>query len=67
MLNTILRVLLALWVIGYLLAACVPMLLGSSPTTGMGPVAGAILLVPWFAGVVILVSLIWLTRRRRRG
>jgi len=65
MVNTILRVLLAIWVLGFLLISCVPILSGHLIAGGVGLVAGAILLVPWLVGVVILGVLVWLTNPRR--
>lgn len=62
--NSVLRLLLAIWVIGFLLVSCVPMLSGNATASGFGILAGAILLVPWLIGVVILVVLVWLTNPR---
>jgi hypothetical protein len=64
--NRILRVLLAVWAIGYLVISCGPMLLGSSGlATGASLFVGLVLLVPWLVGVLVLVILIWLTNPRR--
>ncbi len=62
--NTLFRVLLAIWIVGYLVIACQPLLSGSVFIGGLGFVSGIILLIPFIVGVVILGSLIWLTNRR---
>ena len=49
--NTGLRLLLALWVIGFLVIACVPLLTGNATAGGLGLLAGGVLLVPWLVGV----------------
>ncbi|HEV2005851.1 MAG TPA: hypothetical protein VGQ85_04480 [Candidatus Limnocylindrales bacterium] len=64
--NTILRLLLGIWAIGYLVISCGPMLLGGSGVaTGAGLFVGAVLLVPWLIGMLVLVVLVWLTNPRR--
>jgi hypothetical protein len=63
--NTILRVILAIWTIGFLVISCGPMLLGGSGTaTGVGLFVGAVLLVPWLIGMLVLGVLVWLTNPR---
>jgi hypothetical protein len=59
-LNTILRILLAIWVAGFLLISCAP-LYAEGGVGVLGFLSGAVLLVPWLIGVVILGVLIWLT------
>ena len=65
MVNSVLRLLLAIWVLGFLFISCVPVFTGSAIAGSVGLLAGAILLVPWLVGVVILGVLIWLTNPRR--
>jgi hypothetical protein len=60
-LNLVFRTLLALWVVGFLLISCVPLLTGSGGAGIFGLLAGAVLLVPWLVGVLILAILVWLT------
>jgi hypothetical protein len=63
-LNLVFRVLLIVWVVGYLAISCAP-LLGESAGAGLiGLFAGAVLIVPWLVGVVILAILVWLTNPR---
>jgi hypothetical protein len=62
--NTIFRVLLAIWIVGYLAIACAPLFADSVFIGGIGFVSGILLLIPFIVGCVILVSLIWLTNRR---
>lgn len=64
-LNSILRVLLAIWVIGFLLISCAPALFGDGAVGFFGIVAGLVLLVPWLLGVVVLAIGVWLTTPRR--
>lgn len=67
-LNLLFRLLLTLWVVGFLLISCVPLLTGSGGAGILGLIAGAVLLVPWFVGAMILAVLVWLTNARgRRG
>jgi len=63
-LNLVFRILLALWVVGFLLISCVPLLAGSGGAGILGLLAGAVLLVPWLVGVLILAVLVWLTNPR---
>ena len=65
MVNTLFRVLLAIWTIGFLVVSCVPMLTGNVVVGGVGLIAGAVLLIPWLLGVLILSAFVWLTNPRR--
>jgi hypothetical protein len=64
--NTILRILLLIWVLSYLFVSCVPLLSGHLIIGGITFVAGVIFLVPWLLGVLVLAILIWLTNPRVR-
>ena len=64
--NTLFRILLAIWVVLYLVVACAPVLSNSVFVGGLGFVTGIILLIPWLVGAAILVCLIWLTNPQRR-
>ena len=63
--NTVLRVVLAIWVVLFLVIACAPILSNSALVGGIGFISGIVLFVPWLVGAVILVCLIWLTNPRR--
>ena len=63
--NTLFRVLLAICTIGFLVVSCVPMLTGNVVAGGVGLIAGAVLLIQWLVGVLILSILVWLTNQRR--
>jgi hypothetical protein len=63
--NGCLRFLLALWTILFLVISCAPLLTGNAVAGGAGLLAGAVFLVPWLIGVLILAILIWLTNPRR--
>jgi hypothetical protein len=62
--NTVLRILMAIWVAGFLLISCAP-LYAEGGVGLLGFLTGAVLLVPWIIGVVILGALILLTNPRR--
>jgi hypothetical protein len=62
--NGLFRLLLAIWTIGFLVISCVPLLTGNVVAGGIGLLAGAVLLVPWLVGVLILSILVWLTNPR---
>ena len=66
MVNTILRLLLAIWVIGYVLVSCGPLFSGNAGAGGLGLLTGGLLLVPWLVGVLVLGVFVWLTNPRRR-
>jgi hypothetical protein len=63
--NTALRVILAIWIVGYLALACAPLFSTSAGVGVVGFVGGIVLLVPWIIGIVVLAFLIWLTNPRR--
>jgi len=63
--NGLFRLLLAIWTIGFLVISCVPLLTGNAVAGRVGLLAGAVLLVPWFVGVLILSIFVWLTNPRR--
>lgn len=65
MVNRTLRILLAIWVVGYAVLACGPFLTGNPFFAGLGLFAGVVLLVPWLVGTVILAILVWLTNPPR--
>jgi hypothetical protein len=59
--NFLLRVLLLVWVFGYLFVSCAP-LLGTNGLVGaIGFLSGVVLFLPWLVGVIVLAILIWLT------
>jgi hypothetical protein len=65
--NGFFRVPLALWTILFLVISCAPLLTGNAIAGGAGLLAGAVLLVPWLIGVLVLSIFIWLTNPRRLG
>ena len=64
--NRILRIILLVWVLGYLIVACGPILTGHAVAGVAGLLVGGVLLVPWLIGVLVLVILVWLTNPRGR-
>ena len=64
MANTVFRILLLIWVLGYLFVSCVPLLSGHMIIGGITFVAGIIFLIPWLLGVLVLGALVWMTNRR---
>jgi hypothetical protein len=64
-LNTILRLVLLLWVLGYLLVSCGPLFNGGLGAGLLGVLVGGVLFVPWLLGVVVLAVLVLLTNPGR--
>lgn len=64
--NTALRVALLVWVLGFLLVSCGPLLNGHLLVGGVTFLAGVVLFIPWLIGVVVLGFLIWVTSPPRR-
>lgn len=64
--NIALRILLLVWVIGFLVLSCAPLLNGHLLIGTVMLAAGIALFVPWLIGIAVLVGLIWLTNPRRR-
>jgi hypothetical protein len=63
--NTVLRLILLLWVIGFLAISCAPLFNDGAVAGGLGLIVGTVLFIPWLIGLFILGALIWLTNRRR--
>ena len=59
--NTLLRIVLLLWVVGYLFVSCAPILDGHLLLGAVTFVGGIILFVPWVLGIVVLAALIRMT------
>jgi len=66
MVNSLLRVVLAIWTIGFVVLSCGPLLSGNAAAGGLGLLAGAVFLVPWLIGLLVIGVLVWLTNPRRR-
>jgi hypothetical protein len=64
--NTAFRIVLLIWVLGYLLVSCGPLLGGHLFVGGLTFVAGVVFFVPWVVGIVVLAFLIWATNPGRR-
>jgi hypothetical protein len=64
--NVALRIVLLIWVLGYLLVSCGPLLGGHLLIGGLTFIAGVALFVPWLIGVAILAFAIWATNPTRR-
>jgi hypothetical protein len=64
--NTILRILLLIWVLGYLLVSCAPLLGGHLLLGTITFIGGIVLFVPWVIGIVVLGALIRGTNPPRR-
>ncbi len=63
--NLLFRILLLVWVLGYLLVSCVPLFGDNLLVAGFGFLAGVVFLVPWLIGVLVLGILVWLTNPSR--
>ena len=64
--NTLLKIVLLLWVVGYLFVSCAPILDGHLLLGAVTFVGGIILFVPWVLGIVVLAALIRATNPPRR-
>ena len=64
--NLLFRVLLLIWVLGYLFVSCAPILGGHLLLGAVTLVGGIVLFVPWVIGIVVLAALIWVTNPPRR-
>jgi hypothetical protein len=64
--NTLLKIVLLLWVVGYLFVSCAPILDGHLLLGAVTFVGGIILFVPWVVGIVVLATLIRMTNPPRR-
>jgi hypothetical protein len=58
------RILLLVWVFGYLFAACAPILNGHLILGAITLVGGIFFFPIWVIGIVVLAGVIWLTNRR---
>jgi hypothetical protein len=63
--NLILRIVLLLWVVGYLFMSCSGVVRLDVGGALLGLFGGIILFVPWLLGTIVLVVLVWLTNPRR--
>jgi len=64
--NTLLRIVLLIWVLGYLFAACSPILNGHFLLGTIAAIGGIVLFIPWLIGVIVLAFLIRSTNPPRR-
>lgn len=62
--NLFLRLLLAIWVLGYLLMSCAPLLQGDVGGGLLGILLGGVLFVPWLLGAVVIGLLVLITNPR---
>jgi hypothetical protein len=66
--NRVLRLLLTIWLVGYPVVACTPVIVGSMAggssggmTAFAGLLTGGLLLWPWIVGIIVLGLLLLLT------
>jgi hypothetical protein len=64
--NTILRIVLLIWVVGYLFVSCAPILGGHIVIGAIALAGGILLFIPWVVGILILAGMIWLTNEPPR-
>lgn len=64
--NTLLRVLLLVWILGYLFVSCGPLLSGDFILGTITALGGIALFFPWVIGIVILAILIRVTNPPHR-
>ncbi len=63
--NLVLRIILLLWVVGYLFVSCAPILEGHLLLGAITFVGGIVLFVPWVLGIAVLGALIRMTNPPR--
>ena len=63
--NFVLRILLLIWVFGYLVVSCAPVLGANILIGALGFLGGIVLFVPWLIGVLVLAVLVWVTNPGR--
>lgn len=64
--NLALRLILLVWILGYLLASCGPLLDGHLVLGTIALFGGMLLFVPWVIGIAVLLFLIGATNPPRR-
>ena len=64
--NVVLRLILLLWVVGYLFASCAPILNGHLLLGTIAVFGGIVFFIPWVIGIVVLYFLIQATNPPRR-
>jgi hypothetical protein len=64
--NLVLRILLLVWVIGYLVGSCSPILNGHFVLGTIALLGGLFLFIPWVIGIIVLWFLIQATNPPRR-
>ncbi|MEA2519231.1 MAG: hypothetical protein QOF49_1311 [Chloroflexota bacterium] len=64
--NLVLKLLLLLWIVGYLVVACAPILNGHLLIGAITLFGGIVLFIPWVIGIVVLALLIRATSAPRR-
>ena len=61
MINTAVRLLLVLWILGYVAVACAPMVTGDVGSGVAGLLLGGVLFIPWLLVTIVLLAVVWLT------
>jgi len=64
--NNLLRVLLLIWIFGYLFVSCGPFLSGDFILGTITALTALVLFVPWVIGIVVLAILVRMTNPPRR-
>ena len=64
--NVGLRLLLLVWILGYLLASCAPILNGHLILGTLALFGGVVFFIPWVIGIVVIWFLIQATNPPRR-
>jgi hypothetical protein len=62
--NLILRIVLLLWVVGYLVMSCSGIVRLDPGGALLGLFGGILLFVPWLLGTIVLALGVWLTNPR---
>jgi hypothetical protein len=63
--NLALRLILLVWIVGYLVVSCEPILSGHLVLGTIALFGGVVFFIPWVLGIVVLLFLIGATNRPR--
>ena len=63
--NLALRLILLVWIVGYLVVSCEPILSGHLVLGTIALFGGVVFFIPWVLGIVVLLFLIGVTNRAR--
>ena len=63
--NFVLRIVLLIWVFGYLVVSCAPVLGANGLVGALAFLSGIVFFIPWLLGLIVLGVLVWITNPGR--